>query len=36
MLEASHKYNLYDIVDKFKIVVLVANRKFHIKLLFYH
>ncbi len=36
MLEAGHKYNLYDIAIEFKIAMLAIDHKFHIQFLFYH
>ncbi len=36
MLEGCHKYSLYEITIEFKIGMLVAYHKFHIKILFYH
>jgi hypothetical protein len=31
MVETHHKFNLYDIANEFKIVLVGANHKFHIK-----
>ncbi len=36
MLKACHKFNLYDNVIEFKIGMLAANHKFHIKFVLYH
>ncbi len=34
MLKVGHKYNLYDIAIEFKIVMMAAYHKFHIKFYF--